>query len=143
MGFLSGLKNRFAGSVQKYNGNTDFLEGVLAAAALVAYADGSASAEERAAAIKAVVANKNLSGAFDSRTIELTAQSMFDRADGGRVGQMGLYAEIEDIKADKEMSEAVLYTALDVADSGGIDDKEKEVLAKIAGKLGLDLNKFL
>ncbi|MFN6983449.1 MAG: TerB, partial [Rhizobium oryzihabitans] len=61
----------------------------------------------------------------------------------GRVGKAGLFKEIEDIKADHDMSETVLLVALDVADSGGISDDEKAVLAKIASTVGLDLAKYL
>lgn len=143
MGLLSGLKAKFAGSVSKYSGKTDFLEAVMAAAALVAWADGNADDKEIAAAIKAAVSNSALAGAFDSRTIEQTAEQMFNRASGGRVGRSGLYKEIEDIKADKDMSETVLLTALDIADSEGISEDEKRVLGEIASRLGLDLKKYL
>lgn len=143
MGLLSKLRGQFKGSVAKVSGRTDFLEAVCAAAALVAWADGNADDTEIAAAIKAVTSNKELLGAFDSRTIELTADQMFTRAGGGRVGRMGLEKEIKDIASDPDIAEIVLVTALDVADSGGISDEEKAVLGKIAKTLGLDLNKYM
>lgn len=150
MGFLSGLTSKFTGSISKYSGKTDFLEAVLAAAALVAYAPsddgtaGDASDAERAAAIKAVVANKNLAGAFDSRTIEATAEQMFNRAAGGRMGRIGLEKEITDVAKDKEMSEAVLVTALDISEGdGSVSKGEKLVIDKIAKLLGLDASKYL
>jgi tellurite resistance protein TerB len=40
------------------------------------------------------------------------------------------------------MAETVLLSALDVADQGGIDDKEKAVLGQIASKLGLNLANY-
>lgn len=143
MGILSKLSTSFKGSVAKYSGRKDFLEAVCAASALVAYADGSCDNDEAEAAIKSITANAELSGAFASREIELTADAMMKRAEGGRVGRNGLYREIEDIAKDGDMAETVLLTALDVADNGGISDDEKRVLADIAKRLSLDLNKYL
>jgi tellurite resistance protein TerB len=137
------LKQKFSGSVQKYSGRKDFLEAVCAAAALVAYADGSADDAEINSMKKAVLANAELSGAFDNRTIELTMETMLSRAEGGRVGRSGLFKEIDDVAADADMAEVVLNTALDVADQGGIDDSEKAMLGKIATSLKLDLSKYL
>jgi tellurite resistance protein len=143
MGLLSNLKSKFTGSVSKFSGRTDFLEAVCAAAALVAWADGNADDSEIQAAIKGVTSNKELLGAFDSRTIELTTEQMFNRAAGGRVGRNGLYKEIDDVAKDKDMAEVVLLTALDVADSGGISDDEKRVLGEIAKRLGLNLANYM
>jgi len=137
------LKERFTGTVSKFSGRKDFLEAVCAAAALVASADGTVSDEEINATIKSITSNAALSGAFSSREIETTAERMLQRANGGRVGRNGLYKEIEDIRADTEMCETVLLTALDVADSGGIDDKEKAILGEIAKRLGLSLEKYI
>lgn len=140
---FSKLKERFAGSVSKYSGRKDFLEAVCAAAALVAFADGDASDEEIASTIKSIAANAQLAGAFSTREIEATAEAMLRRAQGGRVGRNGLYSEIEDIKSDAAMAETVLLTALDVADSGGIDDKEMAILREVAKRLSLSIDKYL
>lgn len=143
MGLLSAFKSKLTGSVAKYSGRKDFLEAVCAAAALVAYADGSADDKEIQTTIKSITSNANLSGSFPSREIELTADLMLNRAAGGRVGRNGLYKEIDDIAADADMSEVVLLTALDVADNDGISDTEKGVLDAIAKRLHLDLNKYI
>lgn len=140
---LGMFKSKLAGSVNKFSGKKDFLEAVCAAAALVAYADGDATDGEVDATIKAITSNAALSGAFQGREIEITADTMMKRAAGGRVGRNGLMKEIGDIKTDTDMAETVLLTALDVADQGGIDDKETEVLKKIASELSLDLNKYM
>lgn len=140
---LGNLKKMLSGSVQKYSGKKDFLEAVTAAAALVAAADGNVSDEEVGATIQIITANPALSGAFSVREIETTADTMLRRAAAGRTGRMGLYNEIGDIAKDPEMAEVVYLTALDVAEaSGGIEDKEQEVLTKIAKQLGLDPKKY-
>ena len=140
---FAALKNKFTGSVAKFSGRKDFLEAVCAASALVAFADGDASDQEVDATVKSITSNAQLSGSFSTREIETTAERMMQRAQGGRVGRNGLYKEIEDITADHDMAETVLLTALDVADNGGIDDKERTVLSEIAKRMSLNLSSYL
>ncbi len=139
---LAMFKSLVGDKAKKFSGKTDFLEAVCAASALVATADGDLDDNELVAAVAAVKSNAALSGAFDARAIETTMDKMCSRA-VGRVGKAGLLKEIEDIKADHDMGETVLLVALDVADSGGISNEEKAVLAKIASTVGLDLAKYL
>jgi tellurite resistance protein TerB len=143
MGLLGNLKSKFGGTVAKFNGNKDFLEAVCAASALVAYADGVVSKEEEKATIKAISANAIMSASFTSSEIERTAEKMFDRAEGGRVGRNQLYQEIEEASARdtaKEMAHVILLAALDVA--GDISDAERSVLTKVAERLRLNLADF-
>lgn len=140
---FAALKSALSGKVAKFSGRKDFLEAVCAAAALVAFADGEASDAEIDSTIKSITSNANLSGSFSTREIETTAETMLNRAKGGRVGRNGLLREIEDIKADHDMCEVVLLTALDVADNEGISDEEKAVLDKIAKALSLNLANYL
>lgn len=137
------LKNAFAGKVNKYSGKKDFLEAVCAACALVAAADGDLEDAEIAQTIKGIQSNPELAGAFPSREIEQTADQMLKRAQGGRVGRNGLFKELEDIASDKDMSETVLLTALDVADSDGeMEPAEIVILEKIAQTFGLNLQNY-
>ena len=136
------LKSAFTGKVSKFSGRTDFLEAVCAASALVAAADGDVSDAEVNATVKSVSSNAQLASAFDQRAIEKTAETMLRRAQGGRVGRAGLMKEIDDIKADAEMAETVLLSALDVADDVGISAEERAVLDKIAKALGLSLANY-
>lgn len=131
------FKQKLAGSVNKYSGRKDFLEAACSAAALVTYADGSADDNEIEAAVKAISNNPNLSSSFNNREIEGTMDQMLKRAAGGRVGRSALMKELGDIASDHDMSETVLLTALDVADTGGISTEEQAVLDKIASALGL------
>lgn len=137
------LKNAFAGKVNKYSGKKDFLEAVCAACALVSAADGELEDAEIVQTVKGIASNPQLAGAFSSREIEQTADTMCKRAQGGRVGRAGLFKELEDIASDKEMAETVLLTALDVADSDGeMEPAEKAVLEKIAQTFGLNLASY-
>jgi tellurite resistance protein TerB len=139
---FSALKAKLSGGVNKYSGRNDFLEAVCAASALVAAADGDVSDAEVDQTIKAITSNANLSANFRTQEIERTADAMLKRAQGGRVGRSGLFKEIEDVAADHDMAETVLLSALDVADHGGIDEKEKAVLASIAQRLGLNITNY-
>lgn len=139
---FAALKAKLSGGVNKYSGRNDFLEAVCAASALVAAADGDVSDAEVDQTIKAITSNANLSANFRTQEIERTADAMLKRAQGGRVGRSGLFKEIEDVAADHDMAETVLLSALDVADHGGIDEKEKAVLGSIAQRLGLNIANY-
>ena len=137
---FKGLKEKLSGGAKRMSGRTDLLEAVCAAAALVAAADGEIDDAEVDATAQAVTANETLNTAFSAREIEGSIQRMLDRANGGRVGKMGLYKEIEDVAGSAEEGEIVLLTAMDIADADGdVSPEEKTVLEKIAGKLGLKL----
>jgi tellurite resistance protein TerB len=136
---LGKLKERLSGGANRLQGRTDLLEAVCASAALVAAADGSVDDSEIEATIKAVTANEALNTAFDARQIEGCMQRMLDRASGGRVGQMNLMKELDDINGNTDDSEMVFLTALDIADADGeIDPSEQAMIEKIAKRLGLN-----
>jgi len=140
-GKLFGKKAEAA--VQKFSGRTDFLEATCAAASLIAAADGEIEDAEVSATVKAVTANKALANGFDGPTIEKTINAMLDRAGGGRVGRAGLRKEIMEVSKDAEMAEAVILTALDVAEADGeIEPAEQKVLESLSKDLGIDLNRL-
>jgi len=131
-------------SMNKFSGNTDFLEAVCASAALVAAADGDISDDEVMETIKTIQNNPNLSGAFSASEIEKTSDAMFKRANGGRSGRMGLYVEIEESAGKSGAAEVILLCAIDVADADNdISAEETKVLEKIAKQLGLELQTYM
>ena len=137
------FKGKATQAVNKFSGQTDFLEAVCAAAALIAAADGEIEDSEVIATKKAVLANKALAAGFDTRTIETTIDAMLDRAGGGRVGRIGLWKEIEEAANKPDFAEAILCTALDVSDADGeTEPQEQVVLDRLAKTLRLDLAKF-
>jgi tellurite resistance protein TerB len=140
---LPKFKDLLKGSANRLSGQTDVLEAVAAASALVAYADGDASDDEIGATITAIKANEVLNTAFSGAQIEAAINRMLDRAAGGRVGRQGLLKECADI-AGSENAELALLAALDVAEAdGNIDDDETKALEKVADKLGLKLSTYL
>jgi tellurite resistance protein TerB len=141
-GKLFGKKAEAA--LQKFSGRTDFLEAVCAAAALIAAADGEIEDAEIKATVKAVKANKALAAGFDQQMIDQTINRMLERAEGGRVGRMGLWAEVNEVAKDPELAQAVVLTALDVAEGDGeIEPAEKAVLDKLAKNLSVNLDAML
>ncbi|WYK04446.1 TerB family tellurite resistance protein [Cereibacter sphaeroides f. sp. denitrificans] len=69
---------------------------------------------------------------------------MIPRAGGGRVGRAGLWSEIEEVLKDPEMAEAVVLTALDVAEGDGeLEPAEKAVLDRLAKLAGIDLARLM
>ena len=133
-----------AEAVSKFSGRTDYLEAVCAAAALIAAADGEIEDSEIAATSKAISANKILRDNFDQSTIDQTVEKMLARAGGGRVGRAGLWTEIEEVAKDADMAQAVVLTALDVAEGDGeVEPVEKVVLDRLAKMLNVDLNRLM
>lgn len=140
-GKLFGKKAEAA--VQKFSGRTDFLEGCAAVSALVAGADGDISDSEVSATLKAIKANKALEG-FDARTVEQTAEKMLKRVMDGRIGKMEVRREVMEVSKDMEFAEAMILTALDVAEAdGSIGDAEMRVLEGLAKDLGVNLQNLL
>ena len=147
------LKRAFgaaAGGVVKelsaeYGANTDFLEAVCAAAALVAASDGEIEPGERTKIIALVQKHPQLGKLYNLSIIEQTAEKMFQRA-GDASGRQGLARELDDIKGrpnGQTMGEDVYLVALDVASADGeVEPQEEVVLKKIAARLGVDASKF-
>lgn len=128
-----------------FSGDKDFLEGVCAACALVASANGIKD-EEVDATAHAIASNPTMARAFKPREIEQVANEMLKRAGGGRMGRQALYKEIEEVgdRGDPEKAEAIVLAALDVAEAeGGIDEDETKVLERVASMLNVDLKKAM
>lgn len=141
---LGDLGKKLLGGINKFSGNTDFLNAVCASCALVANADGDISDEEIEAALSAISSNDKLTAAFKESAINKCADERLKRVTAGRTGQLGLYKEVAKCGDNKDMAEIILVAAIDVADAdNNIDKDEQEVLRKVAGKLGLSLNDYL
>lgn len=140
---FKGLKDKLTGGAKRLSGRTDLLEAVCSGAALVAAADGTIDDDEIEATIKAVTSNETLNTAFGANEINGCIERMIDRANGGRVGKMGLFKEIDDIAGNSEDGEIVLLTAMDIADADGdVSPEETAILEKIAGRVGLKLANY-
>ncbi len=124
-----------------YSQNRDFLEAVVAACALVSYADGELEDSERLKAARIIKDHPLLGKTYQSNVIEETIETLFKRAKD-RSGRNQLFRELGDIKGrpdSKQMAEDAYLVALDIAEADGeIETEEQAVLTKIAGLFGLD-----
>jgi len=146
-GFFKNLGKSVAREVNAaYSGNMDFLEGVLAAVALVAAADGEVEPEERKAAIELVSNHSQLSKLYTRDQIVQTAEKMFGLATSGVSGKQQLARELDDCKGkenSRQMLDDIYLTAADIAAADGeVEPQEKDVLEKIARRLGVDVSQF-
>jgi tellurite resistance protein len=136
-------------AINQFSGNKDFLEGLCSACALTAAADGEAGKEgiddaEYDATLNVIRANTAISAAFPSTTIEAVFGKMAPKT-ATRSGKAELMNEIREVVArDKTgaMGQAIVLAALDVADQGGISDKEVAVMRKIAEVCGVNYDKL-
>lgn len=126
-------------------GRKDLLEAGAAFGALIAGADGNLAQDEQDACVKAIKSNAALAAAYTANDIEQSVAKMFDKADGGtRSGKVALWKEIDEViaKGNADDTMIVFVIGLDVADKGGIDAKEQEVITKAEGKFGLKASDF-
>ncbi|BCH33235.1 hypothetical protein MesoLjLc_51650 [Mesorhizobium sp. L-8-10] len=142
LGRLFGGKAKEA--INQFSGNKDFLEGMCAVCALTAAADGSIDDAEIDQAITSIKANSAIAAGFGAAEIESVFGKMASKVNN-RVGRMELKNEIRQvIDRDKtgQMGQALILAGLDVADQGGIDDKEETVLKELAGICNVDYNRL-
>jgi len=142
IGKLLGGKAKDA--VNQFSGSKDFLEGLCAASALVAAADGSIDDSEYDTALDVIRNNVAIAAAFGTGEIESVFGKMAPKTKT-RSGKAELKEEIRQVIArDKSgaMGQAIVYVMLDVADSGGIDAAEEKVMREIAGIANVNYDKL-
>jgi tellurite resistance protein len=140
------LAEKLSAGFSRLNGRTDLLEGIAAAAALVAAADGDIADEEVGTVIEALANHATLSKAFKQGDIERITDAMLRRAKGGASGRLGLMREFSEAKSKSSVEdlEMLLVIAIDVSNAdGNLDESERKVLNKIAQALGLSLTSYL
>lgn len=132
-------------AINQFSGNKDFLEGLCAACALTAAADGSIDDAEYDAALDVIKSNTAISAAFGTGEIEAVFGKMAPKTKT-RSGKAELKEEIRQvIGRDKtgQMGQAIVLAALDVADQGGISDQETAVMKDIAGICNVNYDKLV
>jgi len=126
----------------EYGKNKDFLEAVVAAAALVAYADGELEESERRKIVSLITNHSTLGKLYKSNDIESTVDTFFKRAKDSS-GRQQLSRELDDVKGNPQFAEDVYLITLDIANSDGtLEPEEEKVLSKIAARLGVDPTRF-
>jgi tellurite resistance protein len=141
-GKLFGAKAKEA--INQFSGNKDFLEGLCAACALTAAADGQIDDSEYDAALGVIKSNTAISAAFGTGEIESVFGKMAPKTKT-RSGKAELKEEIRQVIArDKsgQMGQAIVLAALDVADSGGISEQETAIMKDIAGICNVNYDKL-
>jgi len=139
------LKEKMLGGAARLNGKTDLLEGISAACIMVGAADGNLSDDEALAALDRLLNHETISVAFAASQIEAAFDKQAKRAKTGLSGRLALQREIEDVvkKSTAEEKEMLFVIAIDVASADGdIGDKEKAMLNKIGGIVGLSLARY-
>lgn len=145
MGIFSFGKSKVKEAANQFTGNKDFLEGLCAACALTAAADGQIDDAEYDKALEIIRSNSAISAGFDGSEIEKTFGRMAPKTKS-RMGKSELKDEIRQVIArDKtgKLGEAIILTALDVADTGGISPEETAVMKDIAAIAGVNYDKLL
>lgn len=128
-----------------YSENKDYLEAVVAASALVAFADGDLEDAERQKVTKVITNHPTLGKFYRQNDIEQTVDVMFRRVKEAS-GRQQLALELDDIKnrpEGRQMANDVYLVALDIANADGqVEPEEDVVLKKIANRLGVDPSQF-
>jgi tellurite resistance protein TerB len=136
------LGNKTKDAVQRFSGNTDFLEALCAGCALTAAAEGGIDDAEYDTVLKVIQSNSAISAGFSARDIESCFSRMAPKT-ATRMGKSELKREIEEaIKRDQGMAEAIVLACLDVADTGGISPAEETVMKQIAELAGVNYAKL-
>lgn len=131
-------------AINQFSGNKDFLEGLCAACALTAAAEGGIDDAEYEQTLLVIRANSAIAAAFSSTEIESVFGKMSPKT-ATRSGKAELKNEIREVIArDKTgaMGQALVLAALDVADQGGISDAEVAVMKDIAQICNVNYDKL-
>ena len=134
MGFFSFGRDKMKDATNAVSGNKDFLEGLCAATAWTAAAEGGIDDQEYDKVLTGITGNSAINGSYSASEVEKVFNRMAAKTKT-RQGKSELKTEIEQvIGRDKsgKMGEAIVYTCLDVADEGGISDAEEKVMKEIA-----------
>ena len=133
---------RAATEIKKFE-KRDLAQAVVNAAYLVAYADGSCSADEKAKIQQVISVQPALAG-FNTELNDIATRIINQIEANFKIGRRAALREIEDVKGDVRECEDVLDVAVAVAEADGvIEDEELAVLEEIANALGLRLENHL
>ena len=131
-------------AINQFSGNKDFLEGLCAACALTAAAEGGIDDKEYDKTLTVIRNNAGIAAAFSSGEIESVFGKMAPKT-STRSGRAELKNEIREVVArDKTgaMGQALVLAALDVADEGGTSAEETAVMRDIATICNVNYDKL-
>ena len=134
-----------AGSTEvkaKYQGNTDYLQAVCAAAALIAAADGDIEDSEIDQAKEIIATNDTLSSIYKKDEIEKMLDGYLRKAKTN-YGKQALERELADVKNDHSKAMDVFAMAVDVSQADGdMEPQEVAALKKVAKILAVNPSDF-
>lgn len=138
MGFFDKLKNEILGFV-----NDDFLNAITASCALVAYADGEATEDEKRKMLKYMKINDDLKH-FKLSRVEENYQKYIESIDFDiNLGRIECYKAIERIHDNKENCNKLVAVCIAIGKADGkIDNDEQNQIKDIARRLGLNFRDF-
>ena len=143
MGLFDNLLGKVSSDFTKYSGDAAFLSAAASASALVVNADGQIDDAEINAALKGLSGNAKLAAAYKPSQIEEELNTALNDSKS-RAGKIKLTRALEaDATRPLEQRQDILLVAADVADLGGIGDKEKEALTEIGKLINIDGAKLL
>lgn len=117
--------------------NRDLMEAIVAAAVLVAYADGDCSTQELTKLQDIIESNDNLKH-FGSEIGQTIDKYSLMYESGKRLAKVKLMKEITDVAAEEEQKIEAFIIAIEIADADGeIDEDELKILTEIGRALGL------
>lgn len=150
MGFFSKLLgDKAKQAMAEFSGSKDFLEGMIAWCVLVAGAKGEEgkpriSDDEYDKTMNVLRANSNISANFDMDQVESMFGKLAPKVES-RSGRNELRTEIKEaVGRDKsgKMAKAMALAGLDVADSGGIDKEEEDVMRDLCKLVGVSYDEI-
>ncbi|MGR8933816.1 MAG: tellurite resistance TerB family protein [Gammaproteobacteria bacterium] len=139
--FLAQIKNKASElktEALKFK-NKEFLEAAMAGSALVAYADGTISSEEKQKMLRFIENNDALSVFSAGETIkkfqDFVTQLEFDKD----IGEANAYKAIGKLKSNESAARLLVRMVISIAGSDGdFSEPEKAVARRIARELALD-----
>ncbi len=145
MGFSDWVKeqaNKVQDSVKKIK-NKNFMDGVVAACALVAYANGVIKPEEKSKMLRYIQQNDALS-VFDMNDVITAFEKHVQKLDFDiHIGKGEALKIISKLKKKPEEAKMMVWVSCAIgAADGDFDDNEKQVVREICGTLGLDTAEF-
>lgn len=123
--------------------NKDFALGTMAMCALVAYADGKCTSDEKSKTAKAINASEllkgydvsELKGAFDDACAKLDSDFDFGKAD--------CIMAIAKAKSDPDKAGAIIRIGIAIGNADGdFDAKERAIVAEVCRELRLNPDDF-
>lgn len=142
MGFFGfGKKARKVVTEVKKMEKRDDVEATVWGGYAIVFADNQADAGEIAVLEKTIAAKPAFS-AFVGEIAQMSANARQQFEASARSAKAEAMRQLRDV-AGTDAAVDVLCLCLDIADDGGIGEKEEKVLGEIAQALGLNLNQYL